>query len=90
MYKVYILYSKSLDRYYIGHTGESLEERLRKHLSNHRGFTSKAKDWTIVFSEGFDNKPSAYKRELEIKAMKSIDRIRRLCSGSASSEHPAL
>jgi putative endonuclease len=40
----YILYSKELNQYYIGHTSESLEERLRKHLSNHTGFTAKAKD----------------------------------------------
>ncbi|WP_228376810.1 GIY-YIG nuclease family protein [Chryseobacterium formosense] len=40
----YILYSKSLDKYYIGHSCEDLQERLRKHLSNHTGFTDKAKD----------------------------------------------
>ena len=27
------------DQYYIGHTGEKIEERIRKHLSNHCGFT---------------------------------------------------
>lgn len=30
--------------YYIGHTSEAIEERLRKHLSNHGGFTAKAKE----------------------------------------------
>ncbi|ACU07032.1 hypothetical protein FIC_00574 [Flavobacteriaceae bacterium 3519-10] len=49
MYFCYILYSKSLDRYYVGHTGENLDERLRKHLSHHHGFTSRAKDWIIIY-----------------------------------------
>ena len=39
MYIVYILYSMNADQYYIGHTGEKIEERIRKHLSNHDGFT---------------------------------------------------
>ena len=56
MFFCYILYSKILDQYYIGHTGEDLEERLRKHLSNHKGFTAKVKDWTIVYYETFEEK----------------------------------
>ncbi|MGE8553537.1 MAG: GIY-YIG nuclease family protein [Chryseobacterium jejuense] len=46
----YILYSESLEKYYIGHSCDDLQERLRKHLANHKGFTSKAKDWIIVYS----------------------------------------
>ncbi len=59
----YILYSKFLNQYYIGHTSEGLEERLRKHLSNHSGFTGKSKDWIIVYSEEFETKSLAYKRD---------------------------
>lgn len=61
----FILFSKFLDKYYIGHTSETLEERLRKHLSKHSGFTSKAKDWEVVYFEIFDDKSTAYNRELE-------------------------
>ena len=82
MFYFYILYSKSLDKYYLGHTSEPLEERLRKHLSNHSGFTSKAKDWEIVYSEKFDDKSSAYKRELEVKKWKSKTRIEKLISSA--------
>ncbi|MBK8672065.1 MAG: GIY-YIG nuclease family protein [Bacteroidetes bacterium] len=64
---LYILYSISLDKYYVGHT-ENLDERLRKHLTNHKGFTSAAKDWKIVYTEKFENKSAAYKRELEVKS----------------------
>jgi putative endonuclease len=40
-----ILYLKELDVYCLGHTGDTLKERLRKHNSNHKGFTVKKKDW---------------------------------------------
>ena len=55
----------------MGHTGELLEERLRKHLSDHRGFTARAKDWTIFHTEPFPSKSEAYQREMEIKRKKS-------------------
>ncbi len=67
----YILYSEALDRYYIGYCTTSVEERLSSHLSNHKGFTAKAKDWIIVYTESFDTKTEAYARERAIKAKKS-------------------
>nr|WP_309759194.1 GIY-YIG nuclease family protein [Flavobacterium sp.] len=56
MFYVYILFSKSRDMYYIGSTSMVVEERLRRHLSDHKGFTARAKDWEgcrfeIPFSE---------------------------------------
>ncbi len=82
----YILRSESLDAYYLGHTADELSERLRKHLSNHKGFTAKAKDW-IVYTETFDNKQQAYQREREVKGWKSRKRIQKLISAS---EHPGV
>ncbi|PSD44112.1 excinuclease ABC subunit C [Elizabethkingia anophelis] len=63
----YILYSSTLNQFYIGHCSEELNERLRKHLSNHKGFTSRAKDWIIVYSEAFNDKSSAYKKRTRNK-----------------------
>ena len=78
MCKVYILYSLSLDKFYIGHTCEDINDRLRKHISNHKGFTAKTKDWEIVYSEEFDNKSRAYERERTIKSWKSKKKIKQL------------
>ena len=78
----YILFSKNLNQYYIGHTSEEIEKRLRKHLSNHNGFTSKAKDWKIVYFEKFETKSLAYKRELELKKWKSRVKIEKLIQES--------
>ena len=81
----YILYSNLLDQYYIGHTSESLEERLRKHLSNHSGFTGKTKDWIIIYFEEFETKSLAYRRELEVKKWKSRIRVEKLINLNNSS-----
>ena len=81
-YRVYILYSEQLDRYYIGHTGEHLEERLRRHLSNHSGFTSKAKDWVVKYSEDYTTKGEAYAQEMQIKKKKSKLYIQKLISSA--------
>ncbi len=48
---IYILYSEEVGQYYIGYTSESLQERLRIHLSHHSEFTSKTKDWLVVYYE---------------------------------------
>ncbi|WP_288243798.1 GIY-YIG nuclease family protein [uncultured Chryseobacterium sp.] len=62
----YILFSQSLNKYYIGHSCENLQERLRKHISDHRGFTSTTKDRIIVYSENYNSKMQAYQRVREI------------------------
>ena len=81
-YTVYILYSNFLDKFYIGHTGDNLEQRIRRHLSDHSGFTSRAKDWKLVYSEIFPQKSDASMRERELKGWKSSSRIRALIAQS--------
>ncbi|MCP9201600.1 GIY-YIG nuclease family protein [Gramella sp. GC03-9] len=76
---VYIIHSQSLDRYYIGCT-ENIESRLIKHLQNHKGFTSRGKDWKLVYSEKFPDKKLALAREKEIKNWKSRRMIEKLIS----------
>ena len=77
---VYILYSENIDRYYIGYTGDLIEERLRKHNTNHKGYTGKTNDWEIVYKEFFKDKNSAILREKQIKKQKSRKYIERLIS----------
>ena len=82
----YVLYSSSADRYYIGHTSEPIDERLRKHNSHHKGFTGKFDDWKVLYTERFATKSEAYQRELQVKSWKNRKRIEKL--SSAGSEHP--
>ena len=75
----YILFSKLLNKYYTGHSA-NIQERLRKHNSNHKGFTGKANDWKVVYIEIFASKTEAYDRERQIKAWKNRIRIESLVS----------
>ena len=67
---LYVLYSGSLDRFYIGSTRGSLEERLRRHLSEHKGYTGKAKDWIVCYSEFYADYKDASSREQTLKRQK--------------------
>ncbi|MGB8191802.1 MAG: GIY-YIG nuclease family protein [Chitinophagaceae bacterium] len=84
-YSVYILYSSSLDKYYVG-SSENPQERLRKHNTDHKGFTGKFKDWNIKYQEVHITKKNALKRERQIKSWKSRIMIEKLIS----SVHPDL
>ncbi len=67
---LYIIYSKKLDRYYIGYT-EDFSKRLIEHNSGLSGYTSKADDWILKYTEPYSNRLDAHQRELKVKAKKS-------------------
>ncbi|MCX7546506.1 GIY-YIG nuclease family protein [Xanthomarina sp. F1114] len=67
MYFIYILYSDSFDRYYVGMSHNVLE-RLRAH---NRGKTKSTKafiPWGIVHTEEFETRVLARKREKYLKS----------------------
>ena len=82
MYHTYILFSAVLNRYYVGFTGDDIGLRLLKHLFYHKGFTSKAKDWKIVYVETFLTKKLAMLREKEIKGWRNRKMIEKLISST--------
>src|SRR5438552_3365480 len=84
MYKVYILFSVTKDPYYLHDALPILMERIRKHNSNHKGFTGKTGDWKLVYHELFQTKTDAMKKEMEIKKWKSRNLIERFIG----LEHP--
>ncbi len=73
-YIFYILYSESVAKYYIGHTN-NIDERIRKHNTNHKGFTGCVNDWKVVYFEEFESKSEAYFRERQVKSWKSKTKI---------------
>jgi len=63
---VYIIYSVEKDKYYIGQT-ENVEKRLLEHnLRKNLG----TNDWQIKYTESFETRSDALKREVEIKNKK--------------------
>ena len=77
MYFFYILYSDTIDSFYIGHSA-NLDERVRKHNTNHKGFTGRATDWILVYAEEFTSKTLAHARERQVKSWKSRKKIEAL------------
>lgn len=69
---VYVLFSESTQKFYVGET-INIDERLLKHNSGaySHAFTSQANDWTIQTAIECKNRVIALKIEKHIKSMKS-------------------
>jgi putative endonuclease len=76
-YYVYILYSETINQYYVGQT-QNVEERLQQHRNSRSKSTKKASDWVLVYSEVFAFRTDAVNRESEIKKKKSRKYIENL------------
>ncbi|MRX68055.1 GIY-YIG nuclease family protein [Flavobacterium resistens] len=74
---VYILFSESKNKFYIGFTS-NLEERLIRHNQKSKGFTGNENDWKVVYTESYETKEIAHKRELQINSWKSRIKIQEL------------
>jgi putative endonuclease len=70
MFTVYILYSKSIDRYYVGYTND-IQRRLSEHNRVKGKYTDRGIPWVLVFSQEFLTKKEAMDREKLIKSKKS-------------------
>ncbi|HYC84723.1 MAG TPA: GIY-YIG nuclease family protein [Chryseosolibacter sp.] len=79
MFQVYILYSPSLDRYYIGQT-ENIDVRINWHKRKVflRCFTARASDWHIFLTVDCISRKQAVNIEAHIKNMKSRKYIQNL------------
>ncbi len=73
----YILQSDKDHSYYIG-SSNNPENRLIKHNKPHKGYTARKQPWKLVYTEEFDTKTEALKRENFLKAQKSKEFIERL------------
>jgi len=76
---IYILYSLTKDKFYIGFTS-NLEERIIRHNQKSKGFTGNTNDWKMMYSESFATKSEALAREKQIKSWKSRSKIQELLS----------
>ncbi len=66
-YKLYIIHSEIFGKYYVGYTSMTIEERISRHLCEHGGFTTSAKDWKLVYVEEYADKNAAISKEKQIK-----------------------
>jgi putative endonuclease len=77
MYIAYIIKSLKVNRYYIGST-ENIERRLLYHNFGKVESTKAYKPWMVVYTERFETKSDALKREKQIKSYKSGDAFKKL------------
>ena len=66
MFKTYIVYSSTLDRYYTGHTND-LRRRLEEHNRGKTQYMAKGVPWMLVYSKEFATRSDAMKLESSIK-----------------------
>ncbi|MGQ9621622.1 MAG: GIY-YIG nuclease family protein [Bacteroidales bacterium] len=77
MFVVYILYSKSLDRFYTGSTN-NLDRRVAEHNRKKGKYTDRGIPWSVVYTEYYNSVEEAKNREAYIKSKKSKKFISRL------------
>ena len=76
MFTVYVLHSPKYDKIYIGFTS-NLEQRFLSH--NHlatKGWSIKFRPWVIIYTESYELKSEALKREKELKSSRGRHFIR--------------
>ncbi|OGZ22959.1 MAG: hypothetical protein A3A08_00870 [Candidatus Nealsonbacteria bacterium RIFCSPLOWO2_01_FULL_41_9] len=66
MYYVYVLYSKTQNKFYIGSTGD-LKQRILEHQKNNVYTTSRMNNPKLVYYEACISKSDAQKREKQLK-----------------------
>ena len=77
MFTVYILQSLITGRYYVGHT-DDLSRRIEEHNTGQAKYTRRGKPWRVVYTEKYQSRTMAMKREREIKGKKSRKYIQEL------------
>ena len=84
MYFVYILYSASYDRYYVGHT-DSIERRLEEHNTGKNKSTKPYVPWVLLGMVEKEDRPSACQLELKLKNLskeRKLEFIKKYCNYS--------
>ena len=76
MYTVYILFSESYDKIYIGYTSNLKQRFLSHNELSKKGWTIKFRPWKIIHTEEFESKTEALFREKQLKGAKGRKWIR--------------
>ena len=69
-YFVYILWSASARRFYIGVAASPIDRLAQHNSGTYRSWTKSYRPWTLVKTEQYANYTTARGRELELKAQK--------------------
>ena len=70
MYYVYVLYSETKGKYYIGQTND-VEKRLRRHNNGQENYTKTGIPWMLVHQVEVETRSAAMKLERKLKNFKA-------------------
>jgi len=68
MFTVYILYSPTFDKMYIGYSSNLTNRFISHNELATKGYTLRYRPWVIAYTEDFDTKTEAIKRENYLKS----------------------
>jgi putative endonuclease len=85
MFCVYVLWSRSAGRSYVGST-QDISDRLRRHNSGVSKATAHGAPWELVHSESFLTRSEATLRERNYKTGKGRDELRPVIEKFLSSD----
>ncbi len=74
-YYVYVLYSSTIDRFYIGVT-KNWQRRLDHHNLGLDRWTKRGVPWQLLYFEAYLNKTDAYRREKFLKSGKGRELLK--------------
>ncbi|HUI31054.1 MAG TPA: GIY-YIG nuclease family protein [Candidatus Acidoferrales bacterium] len=78
MYTVYVLYSEKFHRHYTGFTSD-FEGRMASHnVLGKKGWSKKYRPWKVIFTEEYETKAEAMRREKWLKSGAGRDFIKTL------------
>jgi putative endonuclease len=66
MFVVYVIFSRSLKKYYTGQTN-NVEDRLFRHNSGYEKYTKAGIPWELVWKQEFSTRSEAMQLEQKIK-----------------------
>ena len=76
MFNVYVLYSESYKKIYIGFTSDIQNRLIAHNHPSNKGWTKKFQPWKIIYQETYENKSEALTREKQLKSAKGREFIK--------------
>ena len=75
-FTVYVLYSLKFDQIYIGYTSNLINRYHSHNFLSTKGYTIKYRPWLVAYTEIYDSKADAMKREKQLKSGKGRQFLR--------------
>ena len=80
---VYVLYSESTDKRYVGYT-QNLEARLNLHNAGKVRATKGGRPWKLIYSENYPSRRAAMQRERSLKSGQGRAELGRILENKGS------